>query len=184
MKQFICTRSTNSDIQKGKVIKGELFHANGKKYILLKDSFNGELPRCTFFNYNTTFALEGDVWDWAELHPFCEEEQTEDQEAYVGSLRDKLRSKALQANSHFTEMVDSVLLEIEDYAEQGKFQKYFEPSSFGLCNSPSSYEEMDKQKEGVNVVATMLRVKGLDVTLTTAEYSVFGVIKHIIISWN
>lgn len=184
MKQFICTRSTNSDIQKGKVIKGELFHANGKKYILLKDSFNGELPRSTFFNYNTTFALEGDVWDWAELHPFCEEEQTEDQEAYVGSLRDKLRSKALQANSHFSEMVDSVLPEIEDYAEQGKFQKYFEPSSFGLCNSPSSYEEMDKQKEGVNVVATMLRAKGLDVTLTTAEYSVFGVIKHIIISWN
>lgn len=184
MKQFICTRSTDSDIQKGKVIKGELFHANGKKYILLKDSFNGELPRCTFFNYNTTFALEGDVWDWAELHPCCEEEQTEDQEGFVGSLRDKLRSKALQANSRFTEMVDCVLPEIEDYAEQGKFQKYFEPSSFGLCNSPSSYEEMDKQKEGVNVVATMLRAKGLDVTLTTAEYSVFGVIKHIIISWN
>lgn len=184
MKQFICTRSTNSDIQRGKVIKGELFHANGKKYILLKDSFNGELPRCTFFNYNTTFALEGDVWEWAELHPCCEEEQTENQEAYVGSLRDKLRNKALQANSHFTEMVDCILPEIEDYAEQGKFQKYFEPSSFGLCNSPSSYEEMDKQKEGVNVVATMLRAKGLDVTLTTAEYSVFGVIKHIIVSWN
>lgn len=184
MKQFICTRSTNSDIQKGKVIKGELFHANGKKYILLKDSFNGELPRCTFFNYNTTFALEGDVWEWAELHPFYEEEQTEEQEESTGSLRDKLRNKALQANSHFLKMVDSALIDIEDYAEQGKFQKYFEPSSFGLCNSPSSYEEMDKQKEGVNVVATMLRAKGLDVTLTTAEYSVFGVIKHIIISWN
>lgn len=181
MKQFICTRSTNSDIQKGKVIKGELFHAKGKKYILLKDSFNGELPRCTFFNYNTTFALEGDVWEWAELTPFYEEEQ---EEKPVGNLRDRLRDKALQANSHFLEMVDSALIDIEDYAEQGKFQKYFEPSSFGLCNSPSSYEEMDKQKEGVNVVATMLRAKGLDVTLTTAEYSVFGVIKHIIISWN
>lgn len=181
MKQFICTRSANSDIQKGKVIKGELFHANGKKYILLKDSFNGELPRCTFFNYNTTFALEGDVWEWAELTPFYEEEQ---EEKPVGNLRGRLRDKALQANSHFLEMVDSALIDIEDYAEQGKFQKYFEPSSFGLCNSPSSYEEMDKQKEGVNVVATMLRAKGLDVTLTTAEYSVFGVIKHIIISWN
>jgi hypothetical protein len=181
MKQFICTRSTNSDIQKGKVIKGELFNANGKKYILLKDSFNGELPRCTFFNYNTTFDLEGDVWEWAELTPFYEEEQ---EEKPVGNLRDRLRDKALQANSHFLEMVDSALIDIEDYAEQGKFQKYFEPSSFGLCNSPSSYEEMDKQKEGVNVVATMLRAKGLDVTLTTAEYSVFGVIKHIIISWN
>lgn len=78
MKQFICTRSSNSDIQKGKVIKGELFHADGKKYILLKDSFNGEVPRSTFFNYNTTFALEGDAWDWAELNPFYEEEQEEE----------------------------------------------------------------------------------------------------------
>lgn len=184
MKKFICTRSTNSDILVGKVIKGELFHANGKKYILLKDSFNGEYPRCTFFNYNTPFALEGDAWDWAELHPFCEDGQTEEQEESTGSLRDKLRNKALQANSHFTKMVDAVLLEIEDCAEQGKFEKYFEPSSFGLCNNPSSYEQISEQKRGANVVATMLRAKGLDVTLATAEHSVFGIIKHIIISWN
>lgn len=76
MKKFICTRSTNSDILVGKVIKGELFHVNGKKYILLKDSFNGEYPRCTFFNYNTPFALEGDAWEWAELNPCCEEEES------------------------------------------------------------------------------------------------------------